>query len=151
MKPLTDSIEAFIKSLLEEGQEQVDVQRNELAQYFRCAPSQITYVLSTRFTPDHGYIIESRRGGGGYIRIRRVQPSPGQLVMHTINAVGSSLDYGTASALCSNLVSGGALSEQAAKLMLSALSDAALRPVPQQYRDGVRAAIFKQMLISTIS
>ena len=58
MRPLTDSIEQFIKSLLEDGQQQVDVQRNELAQYFRCAPSQITYVLSTRFTPDHGYVID---------------------------------------------------------------------------------------------
>lgn len=85
MKPLTDSIEAFIKSLLEEGQEQVDVQRNELAQYFRCAPSQITYVLSTRFTPDHGYIIESRRGGGGYIRIVRLRESPGSNLLYLIN------------------------------------------------------------------
>lgn len=67
MRPLTDSIEAFIKSLLDDGQEQVDVQRNELAQYFRCAPSQITYVLSTRFTPDHGYVIESRREAVGIL------------------------------------------------------------------------------------
>ena len=146
----SDLIARFILEELD-SQGFAELRRSSLAEQFSCVPSQINYVLSTRFSPERGFVVESRRGGGGYIRIRRVQPSPGQLVMHTINAVGSSLDYGTASALCSNLVSGGALSEQAAKLMLSALSDAALRPVPQQYRDGVRAAIFKQMLISTIS
>lgn len=146
----SDLIARFILEELD-SQGFAELRRSSLAEQFSCVPSQINYVISTRFSPERGFVVESRRGGGGYIRIRRVQPSPGQLVMHTINAVGSSLDYGTASALCSNLVSGGALSEQAAKLMLSALSDAALRPVPQQYRDGVRAAIFKQMLISTIS
>ena len=146
----SDLIARFILEELD-SQGFAELRRSSLAEQFSCVPSQINYVISTRFSPERGFVVESRRGGGGYIRIRRVQPSPGQLVMHTINAVGSSLDYGTASALCSNLVSGGALSEQAAKLMLSALSDAALRPFPQQYRDGVRAAIFKQMLISTIS
>ena len=146
----SDLIARFILEELD-SQGFAELRRSSLAEQFSCVPSQINYVISTRFSPERGFVVESRRGGGGYIRIRRVQPSPGQLVMHTINAVGSSLDYGTASALCSNLVSGGALNEQAAKLMLSALSDAALRPVPQQYRDGVRAAIFKQMLISTIS
>ena len=146
----SDLIARFILEELD-SQGFAELWRSSLAEQFSCVPSQINYVISTRFSPERGFVVESRRGGGGYIRIRRVQPSPGQLVMHTINTVGSSLDYGTASALCSNLVSGGALSEQAAKLMLSALSDAALRPVPQQYRDGVRAAIFKQMLISTIS
>ncbi len=146
----SDLIARFILEELD-SQGFAELRRSSLAEQFSCVPSQINYVISTRFSPERGFVVESRRGGGGYIRIKRVQPSPGQLVMHTINAVGTSLDCGTASALCSNLVSGGALSEQAAKLMLSALSDAALRPVPQQYRDGVRAAIFKQMLISTIS
>ena len=76
MAQLSDAIEPFIKELREEDT-QIEVQRNELAQYFRCAPSQITYVLSTRFTPDHGYVIESRRGGGGYIRIVRLREEPG--------------------------------------------------------------------------
>ena len=104
MRPLTDSIEAFIKSLLEEGQEQVDVQRNELAQYFRCAPSQITYVLSTRFTPDHGYVIESRRGGGGYIRIVRLRESPGSNLLYLINQrIGESISRQDCEAIISQL------------------------------------------------
>ncbi len=72
MSALSDSIEAFIKSLIAEDEGRVEVQRNELAQHFRCAPSQINYVLATRFSPERGYVIESRRGGAGYIRILRV-------------------------------------------------------------------------------
>ena len=64
---LSDSIERFIKTLLEQEETEIELKRNELAEYFGCAPSQINYVLATRFTPDHGYVIESQRGGGGYI------------------------------------------------------------------------------------
>ena len=62
---LSDSIESFIKDMLDDGSAEVELKRNELAEYFRCAPSQINYVLATRFSPDHGYLTESRRGGGG--------------------------------------------------------------------------------------
>ena len=69
MRLLSDSIEDFIKALMEDEQDQqqtIELRRNELAEHFQCAPSQINYVLATRFTPDHGYVIESRRGGGGW-------------------------------------------------------------------------------------
>ena len=69
---LSDTIEHFIKELMTQEEPEVELRRNELAEYFSCAPSQINYVLATRFTPDNGYIIESRRGGGGYIRIVRI-------------------------------------------------------------------------------
>ena len=73
---LSDAIEQFIKTMLTQEAPEVELKRNELAEYFNCAPSQINYVLATRFTPDHGYIIESRRGGGGYIRIFRMAQDP---------------------------------------------------------------------------
>ena len=72
MAVLSDNIEQFIKSLLNEYDEMVELQRNELASYFSCAPSQINYVLATRFSPEKGYYIESKRGGGGYIKLTRV-------------------------------------------------------------------------------
>ena len=78
---LSDSIESFIKTLITQEEPEVELKRNELAEYFGCAPSQINYVLATRFSPDHGYIIESRRGGGGYIRIVRVVQSGSQRLM----------------------------------------------------------------------
>ncbi|HIW16035.1 MAG TPA: CtsR family transcriptional regulator [Firmicutes bacterium] len=146
----SDLIARFILQELD-SQGFAELRRSSLAEQFSCVPSQINYVISTRFSPERGYVVESRRGGGGYIRIRRVKPSPGQLVMHIINSVGSSLEAGTAAAFVSNMLGDGTISESSAKLIRAATSDSALRPVPQQYRDEVRAAIFKQMLITIIS
>lgn len=146
---ISDMIADFINELLAEDST-AEVQRSELANRFNCVPSQINYVISTRFSPERGYAVESRRGGGGYIRIRRVEADPKMLLMHTVNAVGDRLDIHTAAALLSNCVSAGVLQEGAARLMLSALSDQALRPVAAEGRDIVRAAILKQMLLSTM-
>ena len=143
---ISDSIAQFINELLEEDST-AEVQRAELASRFGCVPSQINYVISTRFSPERGYIVESRRGGNGYIRISRVQTDPTELIMHTVNAIGSSVDMASASAFLANAVSSGAMSDAAARLMLSAISDNALRPVQPAGRDIVRASILKQMLI----
>ena len=147
MRPLTNSIEAFIKSLLEEGQEQVDVQRNELAQYFRCAPSQITYVLSTRFTPDHGYVIESRRGGGGYIRIVRLREEPGSNLLYLINQrIGSSISRHDCDAIISQLCESHVVTENEAGLMRAAVSADAIN-LPVAFKDSLRASTLRAMLL----
>ncbi|MGM9522412.1 MAG: CtsR family transcriptional regulator [Oscillospiraceae bacterium] len=146
---MSDVIAEFIDGLLQEDST-AELQRAELANKFGCVPSQINYVISTRFSPERGYVVESRRGGGGYIRIRRVQTDPKLLVMHTVNAIGSKIDLGSASALLDNCVAAGVLSAGAAQLMLSAVGDAALRPVEPSGRDVVRAAILKQMLLCTM-
>lgn len=146
---ISDTIAEFINELLKEDST-AELQRAELASKFGCVPSQINYVISTRFSPERGYIVESRRGGGGYIRIRRVQMDPKQLMMHTVNAVGQEIDFKSAQALLANAVSAGAMSEKTAKLMLCAISDTALRPVEIAGRDTVRASILKQMLIRII-
>lgn len=147
MRPLTDSIEAFIKSLLEEGQEQVDVQRNELAQYFRCAPSQITYVLSTRFTPDHGYVIESRRGGGGYIRIVRLREEPGSNLLYLINQrIGASISRHDCDAIISQLCESHVVTENEAGLMHAAVSADAIN-LPVAFKDSLRASTLRAMLL----
>jgi transcriptional regulator CtsR len=147
---ISDIIACFINDLLESEEGCAEVQRAELAQKFRCVPSQINYVISTRFSPEHGYIVESRRGGNGYIRIRRVQRDRGQMIMHTVNAIGEDVDAITAKAFLQNLTGAGVLDSAAAKLMCAALSDAALRCLPPERRDSTRASIFKQMLISTV-
>lgn len=76
MKNLSDVIESFIMSELVHGEQEdtILVQRNELAERLSCAPSQISYVLSTRFTPERGFMVESRRGSGGFVRIVRIEP-----------------------------------------------------------------------------
>ena len=96
MAQLSDTIEKFIKDLMEEGT-QVELRRNELAHHFGCAPSQINYVLATRFSVDHGYVIESRRGGGGYVRIVRMHQSPeGNLLSVLLQRVGTEIDEDSA-------------------------------------------------------
>lgn len=147
---ISDMIADFIVEALTKADGPAELQRGELADRFGCVPSQINYVLSTRFTPEHGYIVESRRGSGGYIRIQQVRADPRQLVMHTVNAVGDSLDPATASALLRNLEEHGSLSPAAANLIRSALTDAALRSAPPGLRDRLRAGIFTQMLIQTL-
>ena len=145
---MSDLIAAFIGDLIQESDGLAELQRAELASRFGCVPSQITYVIATRFSPERGYIVESRRGGGGYIRIRRVQTDPQQLIMHTVNAIGEVLDPRTAEAFLQNLLDAGAISEEGAQTMAAALGDTALRPAPQLLRGGLRASILKQMLLA---
>ena len=149
---VSDLIARFIMEALEEADGSAELQRSVLAERFNCVPSQINYVIATRFSPERGYIVESRRGGGGYIRISRVQRSDRRsVIMHTLNSVGDSLDLRSATALLRNAAHVEALSEHDAALILSALSDNALRVLPREYRDTVRASIFKYMLLQTIS
>ena len=103
--------------------------------------------MSTRFSPERGYIVESRRGGNGYIRITRVQVDRQTLLMHVINSLGDQVDLSSARAILSNLVQAGALEENTGRSLLAAVGDKALRAVPREVRDTVRADIMKQVLI----
>ena len=144
---ISDLIEAFIRAELEEADGTLELQRSDLAQRFNCVPSQINYVMSTRFSPERGYIVESRRGGNGYIRISRVRVDRETLLMHVINSVGDELDLPSARASVGNLVESGAVEPLTGRLMISAVSDNALRSVPQLRRDALRSDILKQMLV----
>lgn len=146
----SDIIAGFIYEMLSEAGGTAEVQRAELASKFNCVPSQINYVISTRFSPEHGYIVESRRGGNGYIRIKRVAMEPEMIIMHTVNAIGDIVDLNTAAAMIANLRQGGALSEPEARLIMSAISNNALRPARPVERESLRASILKQMLMHTI-
>ena len=146
MAQLSDSIEQFIKELMH-GDTQVDLRRNELAQHFGCAPSQINYVLATRFSLDHGYIIESRRGGGGYVRIVRMQlPSQTSFLDVLLNRIGNSVDEETCAAIISNLRERNMVTDREAALMQAGVSKNALA-LPISAKDVLRAAVFRNMLI----
>ena len=125
-----------------------EIQRNELAGNLGCVPSQINYVITSRFTPEQGYIVESRRGGGGYIRISRVKMDRGTAMMHIINSVGSTLDKATAEVMLNNMLQRNMIEMQSAKLIAAALSDRTLSQVEQDKRDTVRADLFKNMLLT---
>ncbi len=148
---LSDIIAAEINRMLDESSDNTaEIQRNDFASQIGCVPSQINYVLSSRFVPEHGYMVESRRGGGGYIRITRVRLDGASALMHLVNAIGTEIDDGAARVILDNCRNSGLLEDSVTKLMYSAISIPVMREVPVRLRDTVRAAALKQMLLSQI-
>lgn len=144
---ITDMIAGFIQEALDDAGGVLEMQRGDLAQRFGCVPSQINYVMSTRFSPEHGYIVESRRGGGGYIRITQVRTDRQTLLMHVINSVGPEMDLPSARAILTNLVQSGALEEGVAHALYTAMGERSLAAVPRERRAAVRADMMKQVLL----
>ena len=125
----------------------IEIQRNELAEYFKCVPSQINYVISTRFKPSQGYYVESRRGGGGSIRIRKISTTNEEYIMHIINNIGNTLSSSEVDILISDLLSYSIINDKEAKLLKVATNDKVLK-LPSNLKDEVRARIFKNMLLN---
>lgn len=146
---ISDNVAAYILNMINEADGTAEIQRNELAGILGCVPSQINYVITSRFTPEQGYIVESRRGGGGYIRITRRVISPSDMIMHIVNSIGDSIDGGSTRVIIKNLVESNILSFQEARLISAATSDKALIGAPKANRDEIRASIFKNMLLVT--
>ena len=147
MSVLSDTIEQFIKDMMSEYEDKIELQRNELAQHFNCAPSQINYVLATRFTPDKGYVIQSRRGGGGYIRVVRLKiDKADHLFMLVNNRIGDEISERDATDVISRLVESGAVTGKEGGLMQAAVSAKALC-VPMMIKDRIRASILKEQIL----
>ncbi len=145
---MSDLVAQHILSMLEESDGNAEIRRNELANDLGCVPSQINYVITSRFTPEQGYIVESRRGGGGYIRITRVKMDKSTAIMHIVNSVGNTIDKATAEIMINNMYSRSIIDLQTARIIAAALSERVFREVPQEYRDMLRARIFKNMLLT---
>lgn len=146
---MSDIIEEFIKDLFSEEDSIVEIQRNDLAQQFNCVPSQINYVIATRFKPSQGYYVESRRGGGGNIKIRKINITKSNYFMHIINSIEDCLTNQEVDIFISNFLSYQMITETEAKLLKVATSDNVLK-LPQPTRDEIRAKIFKNMLVNLI-
>lgn len=146
---LSEVIEEYIKALMGDSDEFVEFGRNELAEYFNCVPSQINYVISTRFSPERGYYVESKRGGGGNIKIKRVDITKDRYIMHLINSIETSLSQQEAEIIIKNLQGYSIIDAKTAKLLKVTTSDKVLG-LPKEYRDDVRTRIFKNILINLI-
>lgn len=149
MAMLSDSIEQFIKSLLEGYDQMIELQRNELADYFSCAPSQINYVLATRFSPEKGYYIESRRGGGGYIRLIRISTDKMEMI-NTLNEKYLKEDHISekdALTMIGNMKELGLIDDKNRRMITSMISDKALK-IPANIREKIRANMLKELLYS---
>ncbi len=144
---ISDRIESFIIELLKNDDNLVEIGRNELASIFNCVPSQINYVISTRFSPERGYIVESRRGGGGFLKIKRVEAEDD--LIHTISLVGNEIDYNNAKSLIGYLYSKDVLSKKEAELILTAVSENSLSDSGRENKK-VRAKILKNVLLNNI-
>ena len=148
---LSDVIADEINRMLDEsGDGSAEIKRNELASHIGCVPSQINYVISSRFVPEQGYIVESRRGGGRFIKITRVHLDKSSAIMHIVNIIGKELDDNTARVILDNCRRGGLLTDAAARLIYSAISSQVMSNVPVGLRDALRAAAVKQMLLSQV-
>lgn len=143
---ISDLIEEFIKELFDEN-EAIEIQRNELAEQFNCVPSQINYVISTRFKPSQGYYVESRRGGGGHITIRKVNNTKEDYIMHIIKNIGNEITSNEVDILLSDFLTYNIISEKEAKLLKVATSDNVLQ-LSKETKDKVRSRIFKNMLLN---
>jgi len=148
MRLLSDTIESFIKTLMEDESTAIELRRNELAEHFQCAPSQINYVLATRFTPDHGYVIESRRGGGGYIRIVRIKSSSREELLQSVyQRIGVSISFQDAVRIIEHLKVEKIITPDEADLMIAALSPQAV-PLPLSMKDALCAGTLRSMILS---
>ena len=145
---MSDMIEEFIKELMEDD-DFIEIQRNDLAQHFNCVPSQINYVIATRFRPSQGYYVESRRGGGGHIRIKKIDTNKNNYLMHIITNMEERVAASEIDILISNLLSYDMITPKEAKLLKVATSDNVL-VLPVDTKDKIRANIFKNMLLNLV-
>ena len=148
--PMSEQIARIIEEMLSENGGSLELQRNKLALDIGCVPSQINYVISSRFNQDRGYIVESRRGGGGYIKIRKISfDSKTAFLMHMLSAIGDAIDYMSAKALCINLFDNELISERELEIILCCISERALMRIVQGGgRDSVRADIMKNLILT---
>ena len=141
---ISDLIEEFILSAIAQ-EKMLKISRNELANYFNCAPSQINYVLSTRFTFDRGFEIISQRGGGGYISVVRLSLDEDELINNTMARLSMPIDFLSARQLLENLKTNGIISEDEMAVALSAVYPKSLA-LPFDFENKLRSQILKNIL-----
>lgn len=151
MKNISDIIEGYLKSIIETTKQgQIEIKRNEVAEKFQCVPSQINYVINTRFTVDRGYLVESKRGGGGYIRIFRLAASEQTDVIRDMLDV---LEGGASESMVEDMVYRlldlDMISKREAKLIVAACARSTLS-VPLPLRDQLRGRVAQAMLLTLL-
>ncbi|AEE92305.1 Transcriptional regulator CtsR [Tepidanaerobacter acetatoxydans Re1] len=146
MANLSDMIEDFIKEMFDDMPEGIlEIQRNEMANQFQCAPSQINYVLTTRFTLERGYFVESRRGGGGYIRIKKLKIREDEFLRDVIECIGDSISGSDAKAIIERLWEEDVITDREKEILCATVSKCNL-PLSSSDRNLIRARIMKAVI-----
>ncbi len=146
---LSDLIEEYIMNAISDAQE-VELKRSEIAQTFNCVPSQINYVISTRFIPELGFYVESKRGGNGYIKISRINLTKHDFLKDLINKIGRSMSQSVMDVYLRELLGYNVIDEKVANIISAALSEKSMLQVDKLKRDQVRADMFKNILVNLI-
>lgn len=151
MARISDIIADFINCMIDDkNDKEVIIQRNELADKFNCAPSQINYVLTTRFTIEKGYVIESRRGGGGYIVIKKIDYDSKSKRVELLNeAIGNSLTYNAALSIIEHLYDSNFITRNEFELIKISVNDRTLSSA--ENKNIIRAEILKGMIMVILS
>lgn len=145
-KSISDIIEGYLKSILADD-EKVEIRRSEIADHFDVVPSQINYVIKTRFTLQNGYLVQSKRGGGGYIRIERVNLIDDVDVLNMlISTIGDSISESDATTIVQTLYAEKVITRREGNLMLVALSKETLALSDRKVADQLRARILVSLL-----
>ena len=144
---ISDVIEQYLKQILG-NDEQIEIRRADIANQFHVVPSQLNYVINTRFTIKNGYIVESKRGGGGYIRIEKVNLLDDADILDTLlnEIIGNSIDQRTAYDVINSLYSDKVLTEKEANIILSAIDSDALNVGDKELENALRAQILTNVL-----
>ena len=148
---MSDLIAGFIGDMLLSGGGVAELSRKELADKFSCVPSQINYVLETRFSSDHGYIVESRSGGGGYIRVMQIIDDRQAVVLSVVQSIGEALSFRHTVSLVQYLVNNDVLTGQEGNIILGMCSDQALSMIEEQDRDRIRSFLVKGGLTALVA
>lgn len=146
---LSDMIEEYIMNAISDS-EQVELKRSEIAHQFNCVPSQINYVISTRFIPELGFYVESKRGGNGYIKISRINLSKSNFVKDIIYKIGRKMSQSVMEVYLREMLRYNIIDNKNANIISAALSEKSLSQVPKLTRDSVRADMFKNILVNLI-
>ncbi len=146
---LSDMIEEYIREIIKD-EESIELCRSELANRFNCVPSQINYVISTRFIPELGFYVESRRGGGGYIKINRIDLSNSIYLSEIIEKIGKKMSQSVVDVYLKEFLRYNVITKRDEELIKIAVSDKSLNQVDVNKRDYVRADIFKHLIINLI-
>lgn len=151
MSRISDLIEKFINELIEEQQGAIEIQRNEMANFFNCAPSQINYVLTTRFTSDRGYLIESRRGGGGFIKIVKINMDENDYLLKMLaERIGDSVNKEGAFELLEILYKKNLIDLRTKNIIKVAVDDNTLNKISKPLRNNIRAEILKATVVAAL-
>ena len=145
-RSISDVIEAYLKEIFDDDT-QIEIRRSEIADHFNVVPSQINYVIKTRFTIQNGYLVQSKRGGGGYIRIERVNLLGDVDVLDSlVQAIGDSIRERDAFAIIQTLYNEKVISQREGDLMLVALSKQTLAVDDTNTENKLRARILVSFL-----